>query len=209
MYSGEKLNSISHLLGTVFSLMGFGALIAIGIEIGDPWVITSFSIFGFSLVLLYSMSTLYHSFQHTRIKKIFKVLDHIAIYLLIAGTYTPFMLVTLREGNGWLIMGVIWTLAFIGTLSEIFLKGKAVKVCQLIIYLSMGWACAFDMANLRENLSETGFDWLAAGGIVYTIGVVFYILDKARVLAHAHGIWHVFVLLGSLCHFVAVIGYVR
>lgn len=209
MYYGEKLNSISHLVGAALALVGLGALLTIGMQSGDPWVLTSFTVFGLSMVLLYTMSTLYHSFHPPKLKKLFQLFDHVSIYLLIAGTYTPYMLVSLREGNGVPIMLVVWGLALIGILSEIFLSGRAVKVGQLVIYLAMGWACSWDMTSLRQALSEPAFYWLAAGGLAYTGGVVFYVLDKAGKLAHAHGIWHLFVLVGSLCHFISIIGYVR
>jgi hemolysin III len=209
MYYGEKLNSISHLVGAVLALVGLGALLTVSVQSGDPWVITSFGVFGITMVLLYTMSTLYHSFHPPRLKQIFKVFDHVSIYLLIAGTYTPYMLVSLRDGNGWLIMGIIWALAVTGILSEIFLSGRAVKIGQLIIYLGMGWACTFDFASLKAAIPEMGLFWLTAGGIAYTVGVVFYVLDKLNRLTHAHGIWHFFVLAGSGSHFVSIIGYVR
>lgn len=209
MYYGEKLNSISHLVGAVFALVGLGALLTVGIQPRDPWIISSFSIFGCTLVMLYTMSTLYHSFHPPRLKEIFKLLDHVAIYLLIAGTYSPYMLVSLRDGNGFLILGIIWVLALAGILSEIFLSGRAVKFGQLVIYLGMGWACSFDFASLKQALPELGLWWLTAGGIAYTAGVVFYILDKMKRLDHAHGIWHFFVLAGSACHFISVLGFVR
>ncbi|MFT6286415.1 MAG: hemolysin III [Alcanivorax sp.] len=208
MYYGEKLNSMSHLVGTVFSLVGLGALITVAVQSGDPWKITSFTIFGLTLVLLYTTSTLYHSFQPPKLKRLFKVLDHIAIYLLIAGTYTPFMVVTLREANGVEILSVVWILAIVGSLTEIFLSGRIVKVGQLIIYLGMGWSCVYDFDALKAALSQTGFDWLFTGGLAYTAGAVFYILDKLGKLNHAHGIWHIFVLAGSICHFIAVLLYV-
>ncbi len=209
MYYGEKLNSVSHLVGAVLALMGLGALITIGIQSGDPWVLFSFSVFGMSMVLLYTMSTLYHSFRPVALKRLFKIFDHISIYLLIAGTYTPLSLISLRDGNGWLIMSIVWGLALVGILSEIFLSGRAVKIGQLLIYLGMGWACTFDLVNLRAELSDAGLYWLTAGGLVYTLGVVFYILDHTRYFIHSHGIWHFFVLVGSICHFIFVIGYVR
>jgi hemolysin III len=209
MYYGEKLNSISHLVGAVFSLVALGALLALSIPTGDTKTIVGFSVFGLTLTLLYAMSTLYHSFQAPRLKRVFKILDHISIYLLIAGTYTPFMLVGVGTRSGTLILALVWALALIGTLSEVFLSGRAVKVCQLLIYLGMGWACTLDLASLRAALTETGFAWVAAGGIVYTIGVIFYVLDKLKWLTHAHGIWHFFVLLGSVCHFIAVLGLLR
>jgi len=209
MYYGEKLNSISHLVGAALALIGLGALLSVAIQTRDPWVITSFSVFGISMVLLYTMSTLYHSFSTSRLKNIFQLFDHISIYLLIAGTYTPYMLVTQRDANGWLIMGIIWSLAGAGILSEIALSGRAVKVGQMIIYLGMGWACTFDFASLKAELPETGLLWLTAGGLAYTAGVVFYILDKMDKLTHAHGIWHFFVLTGTIGHFISIIGYVR
>jgi hemolysin III len=209
MYYGEKLNSISHLVGSVFSLVAFGALLAVGMQIGEPRTIIGFSIFGVTLVLLYAMSTLYHSFQAPRLKKVFKLMDHISIYLLIAGSYTPFMLISVDSPSGTLILVLVWMLAVVGTLSEVLLSGRAVKVCQLVIYLGMGWACSLDLGSLKTALPEAGFLWLAAGGLIYTVGVIFYVVDKLRWLTHAHGIWHFFVLAGSVCHFIAVIGYVR
>lgn len=209
MYYGEKLNSISHLVGAALALVGLGALLTVSIQSRDPWMIGSFSIFGVTMVLLYTMSTLYHSFSPPKLKRLFKIFDHVAIYLLIAGTYTPYMLVSLRDGNGWAIMTVVWVLAVAGILSELFLKGKAVKVGQLIVYLAMGWACSYDLDALQRVLSEAGFYWLAFGGLAYTAGVVFYVLDMMNRLNHAHGIWHFFVLAGSSCHFISIIGYVR
>ncbi|MCP4982616.1 MAG: hemolysin III family protein [Gammaproteobacteria bacterium] len=209
MYYGEKLNSISHLVGAALALIALGALLTVGLQSRDPWIISSFSLFGVTLVLLYTMSTLYHSFHPPKLKNLFQLLDHVAIYLLIAGTYTPYMLVSLRDGNGFLIMAVIWLLALVGILTEIFLSGRAVKIGQIIIYLAMGWACSFDIAGVKAALPEAGFWWLTAGGIAYTGGVVFYLLDMMNRLNHAHGIWHFFVLAGSTCHFVSVIGYVR
>jgi len=209
MYYGEKLNSISHLVGAVLALVGLGVLLTLSIQSRDFWIIASFSVFGFTLVLLYTMSTLYHSFHPPRLKKFFRVFDHVSIYLLIAGTYTPYTLVLMRDGNGWLIFGIVWALAFAGILSELLLSGRAIKVCQMVVYLGMGWACSFDLGSLKAAIPEVGFWWLALGGVAYTAGVVFYILDKMNRLTHAHGIWHFFVLAGSLCHFVSVTAYVR
>ena len=209
MYYGEKLNSISHLVGTALALVGFGALLTVSIQSSDPWMITSFSIFGVTMVLLYTMSTLYHSFNPPKLKRLFQLFDHVSIYLLIAGTYTPYMLVSLRAGNGWAIMTVVWLLAVAGILSEVYLSGKAVKFGQMIVYFAMGFACSYDLDGLKIVLSETGFYWLALGGLAYASGVVFYILDKMKRLNHAHGIWHFFVLAGTSCHFISIIGYVR
>ena len=209
MYYGEKLNSISHLIGAVLALMGLGALLSVGIQSNNFWVLLSFTIFGLTLVLLYTMSTLYHSFHPPKLKKLFQLFDHISIYLLIAGSYTPYMLVSLRGTSGELILAFVWAFAALGALSEVFLTGRAVKILQVVTYLGMGWACAFDIEGLKIALGEPGFFWLYAGGIAYTGGVFFYVLDKMKKLNHAHGIWHVFVLAGSMCHFISIIVYVR
>jgi hemolysin III len=209
VYYGEKLNSITHLVGIALSLVGMGALLTVGFQSNDPWILGSFAIFGFSMVLLYSMSTLYHSFEPKALKQLFKLFDHVSIYLLIAGTYTPYMIVSLRDGNGPMILGVIWALAIIGILSEIVLSGRVVKVGQMIIYFTMGWACVYDYSGLETAIPAAGLQWLKWGGIAYSLGVTFYILDKAKKLNHAHGIWHFFVIAGSACHFISIIGYVR
>ena len=209
IYYGERLNSISHLVGAVLALIGLGALLTIAVQSGDALLITSFSIYGVTLALLFTMSTLYHSFHPPKLKALFRLFDHVAIYILIAGSYTPFMLVGLNSTNGLLILGLVWSLALLGILSEIFITGRAIKVIQLAIYLGMGWACSLDLVALRAALPDTGFTWLVVGGIAYTAGVVFYIADKLNRLHHAHGIWHFFVLLGAIAHFIAIIGYVR
>ncbi|MEH6452374.1 MAG: hemolysin III family protein, partial [Psychromonas sp.] len=152
MYRGERLNSITHLVGTVFSLMALGSLLTVSLQTSDPTIIFSFSMFGLTLVLLYSMSTLYHSFPPSHLKNIFQLFDHIAIYLLIAGTYTPFMLISLSSSSGILILSIVWALALIGILSEIYFTGLIVKICQMIIYLMMGWACSFDIVALKAVL---------------------------------------------------------
>ncbi len=208
MYNGEKLNSITHLIGAVLALVGFGVLLTIGIQENSPWLIASFAIFGSTLVLLYTMSTLYHSFHPPRLKQIFQKLDHVAIYLLIAGTYTPYMLVSLREGNGLIILALVWALAIIGLLLDIFIP-KRIQWLQLLIYLAMGWLCSIDYGELEAALPKAGLYWLTLGGIAYTGGIIFYVLDNMNKLTHAHGIWHLFVLFGSTCHFVSIAGYVR
>ena len=209
MYYGERLNSISHLVGAVFALIGLGALLTVSIQTGELPTIISFTVFGVTMVLLYTMSTLYHSFHPPELKRLFKVLDHVSIYVLIAGTYTPLMLVGLGGTNGWMILGLVWALALLGIASEIVLSGRAVKIGQLVIYLAMGWACSMDIDGLRAALPEASFFWLVAGGLAYTFGVVFYIADKLNRLDHAHGIWHFFVLVGSASHFIAIMALVR
>ena len=208
MYFGERLNSITHLVGAVLALVGLGALLAVGIEHRDPWMIAAFTVFGVTLVLLYTMSTLYHSFYSPRIKRIFQKLDHVSIYLLIAGTYTPYMLVSLREGNGPWMLALVWSLAIVGILLDVLIE-KRMKALQIVIYLVMGWVCMLDYAELRAAIPERGAIWLTTGGLAYTVGVIFYVLDDLGKLRHAHGVWHLFVLSGSVSHFISVIAYVR
>jgi len=208
MYYGEKFNSISHLVGAALALMGFGALLAVSIPRRDPWLIASFSVFGLTLTLLYTMSTLYHSFRSPKIKRIFQKLDHVAIYLLIAGTYTPYMLISLGDGNGPLLLTFVWAMALLGLLLDL-LSPRRIELLQVGIYLVMGWACALDFAALRDAMPTAGWLWLALGGAAYSVGVTFYVLDDLGRLNHAHGIWHLFVLCGSISHFISIIGYVR
>jgi hemolysin III len=208
MYFGERLNSITHLVGAVLALVGLGALLAVGIEHRDPWMIAGFTVFGVTLVLLYTMSTLYHSFYSPRIKRIFQKLDHVSIYLLIAGTYTPYMLVSLREGSGPWMLALVWSLAIVGILLDVLIE-KRMKALQIVIYLVMGWVCMLDYAELRAAIPESGAIWLTTGGLAYTVGVIFYVLDDLGKLRHAHGVWHLFVLSGSVSHFISVIAYVR
>lgn len=208
MYYGEKFNSITHLFGAILALIGFGALLAVSIDQQDPALIISFTIFGFALILLYTASTLYHSFHPPKLKKFFQKFDHISIYLLIAGTYTPYMLVSLGEGNGPILLGFIWGLAVLGILLD-SLNPRRIEILQMLIYLTMGWACMLEYSGLQATIPRSGIIWLTVGGIAYTIGVVFYMLDDLNQLRHAHGIWHLFVLLGSTSHFISIIAYVR
>jgi len=208
MYYGEKFNSITHLVGAVLALMGFGSLLTISIQQKEPLIIISFTLFGLMLVVLYTMSTLYHSFHPVKLKKIFQRLDHISIYLLIAGTYTPYMLVSLGNGNGPVMLAFVWSLAVIGILLDTFMP-KRIELLQIPIYLLMGWVCTLEFSNLQAAIPTAGIVWLTIGGIAYTVGVVFYVLDDMNKLRHAHGIWHLFVLAGSISHFISVIGYVR
>ncbi len=208
MYYSEKFNSISHLVGAILSLMGLGALITVAIQQNTWQIYVSFTIFGSMLVLLYGVSTLYHSFSRPGLKTVFQKLDHLAIYLLIAGTYTPYALVSLYDSNGLLILGLEWGLAFIGIMLELNIK-KRIEALQLSIYLIMGWLIVFDFSALQSNLAEQGVFWLIFGGIAYSLGIIFYILDDKKIMRHAHGIWHLFVLVGSGSHFISVIAFVR
>jgi len=204
MYYGERFNSITHLVGAAMAATGTVVLIWLAARMGDPWKITSFAIYGATLLILYAVSTLYHSVRG-RSKSVLRKLDHCAIYLLIAGTYTPFTLVTLRGASGWTLFGIVWGLAVIGLIQETWLAHGA-RIPSLVIYLLMGWAAVIAIVPLSEALSAGGLAWLIAGGLLYSGGIVFYVLDEKY--RHAHGIWHLFVLAGSSSHYLAVILYV-
>jgi hemolysin III len=204
MYYSEKFNSISHLVGAGLAVVGSVVLIVLASIQGDPWKIVSFSIYGAMLMALYIFSTLYHSVRG-RAKDVLRKFDHCSIYLLIAGSYTPFALVTLRGSWGWSLFGVIWGLALLGIVQEIWLS-KGARVFSLLIYLLMGWLALVALAPLWRALTPTGFAWLAAGGVCYTLGIIFYATDEK--LRHGHGVWHLFVMAGSACHFLTVLLFV-
>lgn len=205
MYHGEKFNALSHLAGALMALAGAVVLIVLAAAGGDPWKIVSVSIYGASLVILYSVSTLYHSIREGRAKDIFQKLDHQGIYLLIAGSYTPFCLVSLRGAWGWSLFGTVWGLAVLGSVLERWQKGVA-RTLSLVIYIVMGWVAVLAVMPLIGALGRVGFAWLAAGGVLYTVGIIFYVLDTR--MKHAHGIWHLFVVAGSVAHYVAVLRFV-
>ena len=208
MYHGERFNSITHLVGAVLALVGLGALLTIALHEQNWRMLVSFSVFGLTLVLLYAMSTLYHSFPMPGVKRVFQKLDHAAIYLLIAGTYTPYMMVSLWHGQGPIMLLSIWTLAIVGLLLDVLIK-RRITALQVSIYLTMGWVCVLVFQGLSAAIAAPGIIWLLVGGAAYTLGVIFYVLDQLGRLKHAHGIWHLFVLLGSMSHFISIIGYVR
>ena len=204
MYYGERFNSISHLVGAVLALAALVVLVVYASLQGDPWKIVSFSIYGASLFLLYTLSTLYHSLRG-RAKQIFRKLDHVAIYLLIAGSYTPFTLVTLRGVWGWSLFGIIWGLAAIGIVVDSLHK-EGSRAIQMVIYLLMGWLILIAMYPLIQALPGSALVLLVLGGVFYTSGIIFYALDES--MKHAHGIWHLFVLAGSISHFLVMLFYV-
>ena len=204
MYHGERFNSITHLLGAILAFAGLIVLVVRASLSGDPWKIVSFSIYGGTLVALYTSSALYHSIRGPS-KNIFQKFDHSTIYLLIAGSYTPFSLVTLRGAWGWSLLGVVWGLAVIGILQDLlFAKRRA--VLSVAIYLLMGWIAMIVIRPLSHALPGAGMTWLVTGGLFYTVGVVFYALDTR--LEYSHGIWHLFVLAGSACHYFTILLYV-
>lgn len=200
----ELANSITHGVGIALSLAALVILVSFASMKGDPWKIVSFSIYGASLVVLYTASTLYHSFSSVKVKHYLKIFDHAAIYLLIAGTYTPFMLVMLRESIGWVLFGVVWILALVGMCFKLFFAGRF-NVLSTIIYLLMGWMVVIAFKPMVEHIPEGGLYWLLAGGLSYSLGVIFYLWKR---IPYHHAIWHLFVLGGSICHFFAVLFYV-
>lgn len=200
----ELFNSITHGAGVLLSIVALVLLIIYSNIYGNTSHIVGCTIFGITLILLYSASTLYHSFQRPRLKKIFKILDHSCIYLLIAGTYTPFLMVTLRGVLGWTMFAVIWILAVSGVIFKVFFVHRF-KIISTIAYVLMGWIVIFAIKPLLDSLQSGGVIWLVAGGLAYTLGVIFYVWKK---LPFHHAIWHLFVLAGSICHFFAVLFYV-
>jgi hemolysin III len=204
MYKGERVNSISHLIGACFALAGLVVLVVQASMQGDPWKIVSFSIYGVTLFGLFLFSTLYHSVRGAS-KLVFQKIDHSAIYLLIAGSYTPFALVTLRGVWGWSIFGIIWGLALIGIIQDLLItQGR--RILSLVIYLLMGWLALVAIRPLTQALPGAGLVLLVLGGICYTAGVVFYALDKR--ISAGHEIFHFFVLAGSICHYFTILLYV-
>lgn len=204
MYYGERLNSFTHLAGTLLALIGVPALIILAARSGDAWKIVGCSVFGAAMFLLYGASTLYHS-ARGHAKAVLRKLDHCSIYLLIAGTYTPFALVTLRGPWGWTLLGLAWGLAAVGIAQE-FIFGKGARRLSILIYVVMGWMGVTALGPLATGLGASGLAWLLAGGLLYTGGIVFYLLDER--VRHFHGVWHLFVLAGSTAHFIAIAWYV-
>ncbi len=204
MYYGEKFNAWTHLVGTILATIGAVWMLVVATMTGEIWKIISVAVYGVALVMLYSASTVYHSVRG-RAKVIMQKVDHFSIYLLIAGSYTPFCLVTLHGAWGWTLFGIVWALAIIGILQEIKPRSEA-RVMSIVIYAVMGWIVLVAVKPLIAALGMAGFIWLALGGVFYTVGIIFFAFDtKVR---HFHGVWHLFVIAGSLLHFVAISRYV-
>lgn len=203
MTSEERFNSITHLVGTAAAIAGLVVLVVLAARLGDPWRIVSFSIYGATLVMLYGFSTLYHC-TSGKTKKVLQKFDHFSIYLLIAGTYTPLTLVTLRGGWGWSIFGVIWAMAVVGIVVDSMPRKR--RIIPLIIYILMGWLILIALIPLLRVMPLAGFGWLLLGGLFYSGGVYFFNRGDSR--PYFHGIWHLFVLAGSICHYVTVLVYV-
>jgi hemolysin III len=200
----EAFNTISHLVGAVLALAGVVVLLVFASIDGDARKIVAFAIYGTTLFLLYLVSTLYHGLRG-RGKQLFELFDHQAIYLLIAGTYTPFTLLTLRDqAVGWWLFGVTWGIAVIGVVYEALWR-RGARIVPVIVYLAMGWSIVAALQPVIDSLPPAGFAWLLAGGLFYTSGVIFY--AWSHWIAWMHGVWHIFVLLGSISHYVAILFY--
>jgi hemolysin III len=196
----ELWSALTHGLGAVVSLGAGAVLITLAALWGNGWQLGSAIVFGVSLLMLYVASTLYHAIPHPPAKARLKVFDHCAIFVLIAGTYTPFTLISLREHGGWWLFAAIWTIALIGVVFKLFFTGRF-KGLSTLIYIGMGWIVMFAIKPLLQQVDTATIVWLFSGGIAYTAGTLFYM---SRRIPYAHAIWHVFVLAGSVCHFVAV-----
>ena len=200
----EKINIISHAIGFILSMVALPLLVRHAVLHGDVWHIVSFSIFGSSLIMLYAASTFYHSANSPELRNRLNIVDHASIYVLIAGTYTPFTLVTLKGPIGWVIFGTSWGLALTGIILKLFFTGKY-DLISTIMYVCMGWIIVFAIKPLINNLPLEGLLWLFAGGISYTIGAILYSIGRIK---FNHAIFHLFVLTGSICHFMSVFFYV-
>ncbi|MDH5183189.1 MAG: hemolysin III family protein [Gammaproteobacteria bacterium] len=200
----EQFNTLTHLVGVLLAVPAVIVLVVYAAMKGDPWRIVSFSVYGLTLFTLYLFSTLYHGSRGKQ-KKLFQTLDHLAIYLLIAGSYTPFTLVTLQGAWGWSLFGTIWLLAVIGIIIDSF-HSRGPRIVQMVIYLFMGWLILVAMYPLMQHLPTGGLVLLITGGIFYTAGIGFYALDKK--IRYGHGIWHMFVVAGSASHYFAMLFYI-
>jgi hemolysin III len=205
MIKSESFNWISHLVGAVLAIAGAAVLIVVATQSNDTIRIVSFSVYGATLFLLYLISTLYHGLPVGRAKHLFHILDHQAIYLLIAGSYTPLTLITLDGVVGWWLFGAVWGMALLGLVLDA-LPRRGARIVPFIIYFSMGWLILLAINPLLATLPRTGFIWLLTGGIFYTSGIVFFALDYRY--PWMHGAWHLFVLAGSISHYVAILYYV-
>jgi hemolysin III len=200
--TGEEIaNSVTHGVGAALAVAGLVVLVVLAAMRADAWRITAFSVYGATLILLYLASTLYHAFPWPRVKRIFKILDHTSIYLLIAGTYTPICLVAMRGPWGWTLFGLIWAMAIGGIGFKIFLIGRA-KILSVVFYIAMGWLVVIAIKPMWAMLPKAAIAWIFAGGAFYTLGVIFYAMKKVR---YHHAVWHGFVLGGSVCHFFAML----
>ncbi|HZX23334.1 MAG TPA: hemolysin III family protein [Woeseiaceae bacterium] len=200
----EIAHAVTHGVGALLSIAGLTWMLYVSAVIADPWRIVASAVYGTSLVALFLASTLYHALYATRARNLFRTLDHCAIYLLIAGTYTPFLLVAMRGSVGWWLFGAIWTLATAGIITKLWFRDRFPRL-SLAGYLAMGWLVLLAMPQVVEAVASDGIVWLVAGGLSYSVGAAFYAAER---IPYHHAIWHLFVLAGGACHFLAVALYV-
>jgi hemolysin III len=200
----ELANRLTHSAAAVLSLVGLVILVTAASRTGDPYRIVSSAIFCGSLSLFYIVSTIYHTIRSPKARYIFRVLDHVGIYLVIAASYTPFTLVSLRENSGWILFGVVWGLATAGAIFKVFMTHRLAFLAP-VLYIALGWLIVVDLEGLLTMVPTKGVLWLLAGGLCYTGGILFYAIDR---IPYNHAIWHVFVIAGSFCHYLAVLWYV-
>ncbi|MCK0109911.1 hemolysin III family protein [Flavobacteriaceae bacterium S0825] len=198
----EQLNTFSHAIGAVFGIVGL--IILVSKQVNAPWSLFSVLVYGLSIIVLFSASALYHAAKTEKRKHYFRIVDHISIYLLIAGTYTPVLLLTLSDSKGWLLFYTVWGIAAFGVFLKLFFTGRF-EVFSTLLYLVMGWLIVFDFSVLAERMHTNGLLFLFAGGLFYTVGIVFYAINK---IPYNHVIWHVFVLAGAICHYFMILWYV-
>ena len=203
---GEEIaNAVSHGIGALAGIAGLAVLTVAAATRGEgAWQVVPCVIYGVALVLMFTVSTLYHSFRNPRVKRVFRVLDHEMIFLMIAGSYTPFLLITLRGALGWTLFGIIWGIAAAGMVFEGFFTGRF-RGASLALYLLMGWIIVFALKPLVAHMPSSGVRWLVAGGLCYTVGAVIYAFKK---VPYHHGVWHLMVLAGSVCHYFAILWHV-
>lgn len=199
----ERLNSLTHAIGAGIGIIAL-LLLVLHNSYKTDWSLFGVVVYGLTIILLFSASTLYHYVDAEKPKHYFRILDHISIYFLIAGTYTPVALITLEASKGWYLFATVWGIAAFGTVLKVFFTGRF-EIFSILLYLVMGWLVVFDFSYLAEQLGTTGIFWLFAGGLAYTTGILFYTIHKIK---FNHVIWHLFVLAGAICHFIMVYGYV-
>lgn len=206
IYSEEEelANRLTHCLAALVSLAGMAILVTVASRTGDPYRITSSVVFCTTLTVFYVVSTLYHTVRRPKLRYIFRVLDHAGIFLVIAATYTPFTLVSLRESSGWALFGVVWGLAIAGTIFKSLMTHRLAFLAP-VFYIALGWLIVVDLENLLIMVPAKGVFWLVAGGLFYTLGIIFYAVDR---IPYNHAIWHVFVIAGSTCHYLSILWYV-
>ncbi|WP_369993345.1 hemolysin III family protein [Winogradskyella sp.] len=199
----EQLNALSHGIGAALGIVALVLLIVYA-DSAKPWSLFSVIVYGISIIVLFLASTFYHAVKGEKPKHYFRIVDHISIYLLIAGTYTPVLLVSLNESLGWPLFWVVWGIAAFGVVLKLFFTGRF-ELFSTLLYLVMGWLIVFDFSNLSEAIGPNGVLWLFAGGLSYTVGIIFYAIHK---VPYFHVIWHLFVLGGAICHFFMIFNHV-